>query len=101
MIDIYKNNPPKNNYIPLKRYQNVVFIKKYNIDIAELFFKKFPEEKRGRKKFNEKEIQIQKALIYEEIFRKALKIKSICIGSIKEQVTKDIIKITVSFFKKK
>ena len=35
MIDIYKNKPPKNNYIPLKRYQNVVFIKKYNIDIVE------------------------------------------------------------------
>ena len=100
MIDIYKNKPPKNNYIPLKRYQNVVFIKKYNIDIAESFFKKFPEEKRGRKKFKEKEILNQKALIYEEIFQKALKIKSFCIGSIKEQVSKDIIKITVSFFKK-
>ena len=100
MIDIYKNKPPKNNYIPLKRYQNVVFIKKYNIDIVESFFKKFPEEKRGRKKFKEKEILNQKALIYEEIFQKALKIKSICIGSIKEQVSKDIIKITVSFFKK-
>ena len=35
MIDIYKNKPPKNNYVPLKRYQNVVFIKKYNIDIIE------------------------------------------------------------------
>jgi hypothetical protein len=100
LIDIYKNKPPKNNYIPLKRYQNVVFIKKYNIDIIESFFKKFPEEKRGRKKFKEKEILNQKALIYEEIFQKALKIKSICIGSIKEQVSKDIIKITVSFFKK-
>ena len=100
MIDIYKNKPPKKNYIPLKRYQNVVFIKKYNIDIVESFFKKFPEEKRGRKKFKEKEILNQKALIYGEIFEKALKIKSICIGSIREQVSKDIIKIKVSFFKK-
>lgn len=86
--------------MPLKRYQNVIFIKRYNIDIIESFFKKFPEERRGRKKFKEKEIMNQKALIYEEIFQKALKINSICIGSIKEQVSKDIIKITVSFFKK-
>ena len=84
----------------MKRYQNVKFKQKYSIDLLESFFKEFPEEKRGRKKFKEKEILNQKALIYEEIFQKALKIKSICIGSIKEQVSKDIIKITVSFFKK-
>ena len=81
-------------------YQNIEFKEKYSITLIEKFFEKFPEEKRGRKKFKEKEILNQKALIYEEIFQKALKIKSICIGSIKEQVSKDIIKITVSFFKK-
>tara|TARA_Y200000002_G_scaffold176030_1_gene145134 strand:+ start:54 stop:362 length:309 start_codon:yes stop_codon:yes gene_type:complete len=100
LIDIYKNKPPKNNYIPLKRYQNVVFIKKYNIDIVESFFKKFPEEKRGRKKFKEKEIQNIKNLIYEKIFQKGIKIKAHCIGSIKEKVDKELIIIKVSFFKK-
>ena len=47
-----------------------------------------------------KEILNQKALIYEEIIQKALKINAVCIGSIKEQVSNDLIKITVSFFKK-
>ena len=84
----------------MKSYQNIEFKEKYSITLIEKFFEEFPEEKRGRKKFKEKEILNQKALIYEEIFQKALKIKSICIGSIKEQVSKDIIKITVSFFKK-
>ena len=84
----------------MNSYQNIEFKEKYSITLIEKFFKEFPEEKRGRKKFKEKEILNQKVLIYEEIFQKALKIKSICIGSIKEQVSKDIIKITVSFFKK-
>jgi len=84
----------------MQRYENIQFKQKYSIKLIEEFFKKFPEEKRGRKKFKEKEIMNKKALIYDEIFQKALKIKSICIGSIKEQVSKDIIKITVSFFKK-
>ena len=84
----------------MKSYKNIEFKEKYSVTLIEKFFKEFPEEKRGRKKFKEKEILNQKALIYEEIFQKALKINSICIGSIKEQVSKDIIKITVSFFKK-
>ena len=100
MIDIYKNKPPKDKYSPLKRYQNVKFIKIYKIDVIKGFFKKFPEERRGRKNFKEKEIINQKALIYEEIFQKALSINSKCIGSIKERVSKNEIKITVSFFKK-
>ncbi len=100
MIDIYRNKPPKDKYTPLKRYQNVVFKKKYNIDTIECFFKIFPEEKRGRKNFKNKEILNQKALIYEEIFQKAIKIKSVCIGSIKENISNKLIKITVSFFKK-
>ena len=100
MIDIYKNKPPKDKYSPLKRYQNVKFIKIYKIDVIKGFFKKFPEERRGRKNFKEKEIINQKALIYEEIFQKALSINSECIGSIKELVSKNEIKITVSFFKR-
>lgn len=86
--------------MPLKRYQNVCFKKKYNINIITSFFKEFPEEERGRKKFKQKEILNQKALIYEEIFQKALKVKAVCIGSVKEQVSNDLIKITVSFFRK-
>ena len=100
MIDIYKNKPPKDQYDPLKRYQNVIFKRKYNIDTIESFFEIFPEEKRGRKNFKNKEILNQKVLIYEEIFHKAMKIKATCIGSIKENVSNKLIKITVSFFKK-
>ena len=83
----------------MKRYQNINFIREFDIDIVESFFRDYPEEKRGRKKFKEKEILNQKALIYEEILKKAIKIKADCIGSIKENVSKNIITIKVSFFK--
>ena len=33
-------------------------------------------------------------------YSKGSKINAVCIGSIKEQVSNDLIKITVSFFKK-
>ena len=84
----------------MKRYQNVEFKKKYSIELLRQFFKEFPEEKRGRKKFKDKEIQNVKHLIYENIFRKGIKIKADCIGSIKEEVDRDLITIKVSFFKK-
>ncbi len=84
----------------MKRYQNVEFKKKYSIELLERFFREFPEEKRGRKKFKDKEIQNVKHLIYENIFRKGIKIKADCIGSIKEEVDRDLITIKVSFFKK-
>ena len=100
MINIYKNKPPKVRFIPLKKYQNVNFTEKYDLRIIESFFREFPEEKRYRKKFRQKEILNLKALIYEEILYKAIKIKADCIGSIKEQVSNNLIKITVSFFKK-
>ena len=100
MIEIYKNKPPKDKFIEIKKYQNINFKTKYKIDIIEAFFKEFPEEKRARKKFRQKEILNQKALLYEEIFQKAQKIRAVCIGSIKEQISNDLIKITVSFFKK-
>ena len=74
MIDIYRNKPPKDKYTPLKRYQNVVFKKKYNIDTIESFFKIFPEEKRGIKNFKNKEILNQKALIYEKFSKKRSKL---------------------------
>ena len=83
----------------MKRFQNIEFKKKYSIKVLDRFFKEFPEEKRGRKKFKEKEIQNIKHLIYEEIFQKGIKIKADCIGSIKEKVDKDLITIKVSFFK--
>ena len=100
MIDIFKNQPPKRDYKQLKRYQNKTFIKKYSLNIVYDFFKEYPEEKRGRKNFKNKEVQNIKALIYEEIFQKAIAIKADCIGSIKENVSKEKIMITVSFFKK-
>ena len=100
MIDIYKSKPPIDKFTPLKRYQNVGFQRKSDLSLIESFFKKFPEERRGRKKFKEKEILNQKALIYEEIFQKAYKIKADCIGYIKENVSNDLIEIRVSFFKK-
>ena len=53
----------------MKRYQNVEFKKKYSIELLKQFFKEFPEEKRGRKKFKDKEIQNAKHLIYENIFQ--------------------------------
>ena len=84
----------------MKRYQNVEFKKKYTIKLIEKFFKEFPEEKRGRKKFKEKEIQNIKHLIYEKIFQKGIKINADCIGSIKENVDKELITIKASFFKK-
>ena len=84
----------------MKRYQNVEFKSKYSIDLLLKFFKKFPEEKRGRKKFRDKEIQNVKHLLYEKIFQKGIGIKADCIGLIKEKVDKELITIKVSFFKK-
>ena len=84
----------------MKSYKNIEFKEKYSITLIEKFFKKFPEEKRGRKKFKEKEIQNIKHLIYDKIFQKGIKIKADCIGSIKEKVDKELITIKVSFYKK-
>ena len=84
----------------MQRYQNVEFKKKYSIKHLERFFNEFPEEKRGRKKFKDKEILNVKYLIYDEKKKKAIKIKADCIGLIKEEVDKELIKIKVSFFKK-
>ena len=99
MIEIFKNTPPKGKFIALKRYQNVQFTQKYSIKLLKEFFKQFPEEKRGRLKFKEKEIQNTKLLIYEKIIKKASKINAQCIGCLKESVSKDTVMITVSFFK--
>ena len=84
----------------MKRYQNVEFKSKYSVELLLKFFKKFPEEKRGRKKFRDKEIQNVKHLLYEKIFQKGISIKADCIGLIKEKVDKELITIKVSFFKK-
>ena len=84
----------------MKRYQNVDFKKKYSLKLLEQFFKEFPEEKRGRKRFKDKEIQNVIHLIYDEIFQKGIKIKADCIGLIKEKIDKELITITVSFYKK-
>ena len=84
----------------MKRYENVSFQQKYSIKIITNFFKKFPEEKQGRKNFKDKEIQNVKLLIYEKIIKKGDKIKADCIGNIKEKTTSENITISVSYFKK-
>ena len=100
MIEIFKNKPPKNYYVLMKKYQNIEFRQKFSIKLIENYFTEYPEEKRGRKKFKQKEIQNIKHLIYEKIFQKGIKIKADCIGSIKENVEKELITIKVSYFKK-
>ena len=84
----------------MKRYQNISFQQKYSIKLRTDFFQKFPEEKQGRKKFKDKEIQNVKLLIYEKIIKKGDKIKADCIGKIKEKTDPKNITITVSYFKK-
>ena len=84
----------------MKRYKNVLFQQNYSITILEDYFKKFPEEKQGRKNFKEKEIQNVKLLIYEKIFKKGEKIKADCVGNIKEKTSTKDVTITVSYFKK-
>ena len=100
MIDIYKNKPPQRRFSPIKKYQDVEFKQKYSIKLIEEFFKEFPEERRGRKNFKEKEIQNVKLLIYEKILQKGIKVNADCVGSIKEKVDKEFIIITVTYFKK-
>ena len=84
----------------MKKYENVSFQQKYSIKIIEDFFKKFPEEKRGRKNFKDKEVLNVKLLIYGKILEKSKKIKADCIGNIKEKTFPTIISITVSYYKK-
>ena len=84
----------------MKRYKEVSFQQKYSIKMIKDFFQKFPEEKQGRKKFKDKEIQNVKLLIYEKIIKKGEKIEADCIGNIKEKTSLKKITITVSYFKK-
>ena len=84
----------------MKKYQNIEFRQKFSIKLIENYFKKYPEEKRGRKRFKQKEIQNIKHLIYEKILQKGIKVNADCIGSIKEKVEKELITIKVSYFKK-
>ena len=84
----------------MKKYQNIEFRQKFSNKLIENYFKEYPEEKRGRKRFKQKEIQNIKHLIYEKILQKGIKVNADCIGSIKEKVEKELITIKVSFFKK-
>ena len=79
MTEIFKNTPPKSKFVVMKKYENVSFKQKYSIKIIEDFFKKFPEEKRGRKNFKDKEVLNVKLLIYGKILEKSSKIKADCI----------------------
>ncbi len=83
----------------MKKYENVLFQQKYSIKFIEDFFQKFPEEKRGRKNFKDKEIQNVKLLIYEKIIKKGNIIKADCVGNIKEKSNLKNITIIVSYFK--
>lgn len=100
MIEIFKNTPPKSKFILIKKYEKVSFQQNYSIKMLEDFFEKFPEEKQGRIKFKDKEIQNVKLLIYEKIIKKGDKIKADCIGNIEEKTSLKNITITVSYFKK-
>ena len=100
MIEIFKNTPPQSKFIIMKRYENVSFQQKYSIKMINDFFRKFPEEKQGRKNFKDKEVQNVKILIYGKILEKGNKIKADCIGNIKEKISSTIISITVSYYKK-
>ena len=84
----------------MNRYKEVSFQQNYSIKMIEDFFKKFPEETRGRRNFRDKEIQNVKLLIYEKIIKKGDRIKADCIGNIKEKTSPTNITITVSYFKK-
>ena len=84
----------------MQKYKNVSFQQKYSIKIIKDFFRKFPEEKQGRKNFKDKEIQNVKLLIYEKIIKKGEKVRADCIGNIKEKISPNNITITVSYFKK-
>ena len=84
----------------IKGYECVPFHQKYSIKLLEDFFKRFPEEKQGRKNFKEKEIQNVKLLIYEKILKKGDRIKADCVGNIREQTSPKNITIMVSYFKK-
>ena len=100
MIEIFKNKPPKGYYNLMKKYKNVIFKQKYSIDLLKSFLKEFPEEKRGRKKFKEKEIQNVKHLLYEKILQKGMRIDADCVGLINEKVDRENVIISASFFKK-
>jgi hypothetical protein len=82
------------------RYQQIEFKKKINIKLIQDFFKIFPEEKRGRKNFKNKEILNGKFILYNQIIKKALKIKADCLHTISENLTNDEITIIVSYYKK-
>ena len=99
-MEIIKNYPSKKNYKLMRRYQNVKIIKKVSIKIVEDFFKSFPEEKRGRKNFKNKEKEIMSLIAYNELIKKANKVKSDCIGNIKEKLISEKLEVTASFYKK-
>lgn len=82
----------------MKKFLNITFSRKYSLDLINLFFERFPEEKRGRKKFKDKEVQNTKLLLYEEALKKANKINAKCIGHIRESVKDKIVSITISFY---
>jgi hypothetical protein len=100
LIEIFKNTPPKSKFVVMKRYENVLFQQKYSIKMIEDFFRKFPEERQGRKNFKDKEVQNVKLLIYGKILEKGNKIKADCIGNIKEKTSQQLFQLPFLILKK-
>ena len=98
-MKIIKNTPPKKDYILMKRYQCVKIIKKVSTKLTDDFFKEFPEEKRGRKSFKPKEREIMALLAYNELIKKANKVKCDCIGNTKELLKNERLEVSASFYK--
>jgi|TARA_B110000114_G_C15094705_1_gene400610 hypothetical protein len=99
-MELIKNSPSKKNYLLMSRYQNVKVTKKVSTEITDNFFKKFPEEKRGRKSFKSKEKEIMTLMAYDELIKKAISVKCDCIGNIKEVLKNEKLEVTASFYKK-
>ena len=99
-MEIIKNHPSKKDYKIMPRYQNIKIIKKVSIKIVEDFFKSFPEEKRGRKNFKNKEKEIMTLIAYNELIKKGNTVKCDCIGNIKEKLISERLEVTASFYKK-
>ena len=100
MIEIIKKHPPKKKFKLVKKYKNIKIVKKISTKIIDDFFKEFPEEKRGRKSFKSKELEIMKLIAYNDLLIKCSVANCDCIGDTKEVFKNEKLEVTASFFKK-
>ena len=54
----------------MKKYQNVEFKRRYSIELLDLFFEEFPEERRGRKNLRKKKYKMLSILFMRKYFKK-------------------------------